>query len=176
MIAAHAEREGKPRMVDSSSRLEMSLGSAFKVREFIRELRSPPESGAIKNRIRLMMNTSDVSRDLLFAIHLRADGRASAFPDKFTNLKALPKDISKRELESTMPALPSRSACAAITARRKKTPEKGLTSRRRQGRQETARVMLQMVAAVNHDYISKVIKAPPDTPAIQVQCVTCITA
>jgi hypothetical protein len=27
---------------------------------------------------------------------------AAQFPDKFTNLKVLPKDISKRELESTM--------------------------------------------------------------------------
>src|SRR5258707_14852220 len=33
--------------------------------------------------------------------------------------------------------------------------------------------MLQMVAAINHDYISKVPKTPPDAGAIQVQCVTC---
>jgi tetratricopeptide (TPR) repeat protein len=30
-----------------------------------------------------------------------------------------------------------------------------------------------MVAAINHDYISKVPKTPPDAGAIQVQCVTC---
>jgi tetratricopeptide (TPR) repeat protein len=38
---------------------------------------------------------------------------------------------------------------------------------------KTARVMLQMVSAVNHEYISKVPKTPPDTAAIQVQCITC---
>jgi tetratricopeptide (TPR) repeat protein len=34
---------------------------------------------------------------------------------------------------------------------------------------KTARVMLEMVAAINRDYISKV----PDTPPIQAQCITC---
>jgi tetratricopeptide (TPR) repeat protein len=38
---------------------------------------------------------------------------------------------------------------------------------------KTARVMLEMVTAINHDYISKVPKAPADGPAIRVQCVTC---
>jgi hypothetical protein len=36
---------------------------------------------------------------------------------------------------------------------------------------KTARVMLQMVAAINHDYISKL--PPAQTPPFQVQCVTC---
>ena len=100
---------------------------------------------------------------------------AAQFPDKFTNLKVLSKDISKRELESTM-----RGFTFALGVRcdhchvEKKAPEKGLDfPADDQDAKKTARVMLQMVAAINHDYICKVHKAPPDTPAIQVQCVTC---
>lgn len=97
------------------------------------------------------------------------------FPDKFTNLKVLPKDISKHELESTM-----RGFAFVLGVRcehchvEKKAPEKGLDfPADDKDAKKTARVMLQMVAAVNHDYISKVPKTPTDTTVIQVQCVTC---
>ena len=100
---------------------------------------------------------------------------AAQFPDKFTNLKVLPKDISKHEMESTM-----RSFAFALGVRcdhchvEKKAPEKGLDfAADDKDAKKTARVMLQMVAAINHDYISKVPKTPPDAEAIQVQCVTC---
>jgi len=100
---------------------------------------------------------------------------AAQFPDKFTNLKVLPKDISKRELESTM-----RGFAFALGVRcehchvEKKAPEHGLDfAADDKDAKKTARVMLQMVAAVNHDYISKVPKTPPSAAAIQVQCVTC---
>ena len=117
-----------------------------------------------------------LQKQSLLAIALLACTPAAAqFPDKFTNLKVLPKNISKRELESTM-----RGFTFALGVRcdhchvEKKAPEKGLDfPADDQDAKKTARVMLQMVAAVNHDYISKVIKAPPDTPAIEVQCVTC---
>ncbi len=117
-----------------------------------------------------------LQKQSLLAIALLACTPAAAqFPDKFTNLKVLPKNISKRELESTM-----RGFTFALGVRcdhchvEKKAPEKGLYfPADDKDAKKTARVMLQMVAAVNHDYISKVIKAPPDTPAIQVQCVTC---
>src|ERR1700719_2986487 len=107
---------------------------------------------------------------------LFAAGPADAqFPDKFTNLKVLPKDISKHELESTM-----RGFAFALGVRcdhchvEKKAPEKGLDFPvDEKDAKKTARVMLQMVAAINHEYISKVSKAPTDTAAIQVQCVTC---
>jgi len=96
-------------------------------------------------------------------------------PDKFTNLKVLPKDISKRELESTM-----RGFAFALSVRcehchvEKKAPEHGLDfAADDKDAKRTARVMLQMVAAINHDYISKVSRTPPSAAAIQVQCVTC---
>ena len=97
------------------------------------------------------------------------------FPDKFTNLKVLPKDISKRELESTM-----RGIAFALGVRcdhchvEKEAPEKGLDfAADDKGAKKTARIMLQMVAAINHDYMGQVVKTPADAAVIQVQCVTC---
>jgi tetratricopeptide (TPR) repeat protein len=56
----------------------------------------------------------------------------------------------------------------------RKPPEKGFDfAADDKNEKKTARVMLQMVAAINHDYISKVPKEPPDTTVIRVQCVTC---
>ncbi|MCU1243978.1 MAG: photosynthetic reaction centre cytochrome c subunit [Candidatus Acidoferrum typicum] len=101
-----------------------------------------------------------------------ADGQ---FPDKFTNLKVLPKDISKHELESTM-----RGFAFALGVRcdhchvEKKAPEHGLDfASDDKDEKKTARIMLQMVAGINHDYISKVPKETPNVEPIQVQCVTC---
>src|ERR1700686_2907432 len=92
-------------------------------------------------------------------------------PDKFTNLKVLPKDISKQELQSTM-----RGFAFALGVRcehchaEKKAADKGLDfAADDKDAKKTARVMLQMVAVINHDYISKV----PKTAPIEVQCVTC---
>jgi tetratricopeptide (TPR) repeat protein len=100
---------------------------------------------------------------------------AAQFPDKFTNLKVLPKDISKRELESTM-----RGFAFALGVRcdhchvEKKAPEHGLDfAADDKDAKKTARLMLQMVAAINHDYVSKVSKTPPNAATIHVQCVTC---
>jgi tetratricopeptide (TPR) repeat protein len=109
-------------------------------------------------------------------IVLSAGSSASAqFPDKFTNLKVLPKEISKHEMEATM-----RSFAFALGVRcdhchlEKKAPEKGFDfAADDKDAKKTARVMLQMVTAVNHDYISKVPKTSAEGAAIQVQCVTC---
>ena len=95
-------------------------------------------------------------------------------PDKFTNLKVLPKDISKQELQASM-----RSFAFALGVRcehchvEKKAPEKGLDyAADDKDAKKTARVMLQMVEAINRDYVSKIEKSDK-TPAIRVQCVTC---
>lgn len=109
---------------------------------------------------------------MVLAVGLFAGGPvAGQIPDKFTNLKVLPKDISKQELQSTM-----RGFAFALGVRcehchvEKKAPDKGLDfAADDKDEKKTARVMLQMVAAINHDYISKV----PKTAPIQVQCVTC---
>jgi tetratricopeptide (TPR) repeat protein len=109
---------------------------------------------------------------MVLAAGLLAGGPVYAqIPDKFTNLKVLPKDISKQELQSTM-----RGFAFALGVRcehchvEKKAPDKGLDfAADDKDEKKTARVMLQMVAAINRDYISKV----PKTAPIQVQCVTC---
>lgn len=100
---------------------------------------------------------------------------AAQFPDKYTNLKVLPKDISKRDMESAM-----RAFALALGVRcehchvEKKAPERGFDfAADDKEPKKTARVMLQMVSAINHDYISKVPKTPPETAVIQVQCMTC---
>jgi tetratricopeptide (TPR) repeat protein len=112
----------------------------------------------------------------LLAIVLFAGTSASAqFPDKFTNLKVLPKDIPKHEMDSTM-----RGFAFALGVRcehchvEKKAPEKGFDfAADDKDTKKTARIMLKMVSAINHDYVSKVPKAPSDGAVSQVQCVTC---
>lgn len=103
--------------------------------------------------------------------------RGQFFPDKFTNLKVLPTDISKHDLEQTM-----RGFAFALGVRcehchvEKKAPERGFDfAADDKTEKKTARVMLQMVSAVNRDYVAKLPELgqePKDAP-IQVQCVTC---
>jgi tetratricopeptide (TPR) repeat protein len=94
------------------------------------------------------------------------------FPDKFTNLKVLPKDISKAELQSTMRgfafALNVRCEHCHVEKAGGKKFEMDFAADDKEAKQ-TARVMLGMVAAINRDYITKLPKTPPP----QVQCVTC---
>ena len=110
----------------------------------------------------------------LTAVLLTCSATSGQIPDKFTNLKVLPKDISKQELQSTM-----RSFAFALGVRcehchvEKKAPEKGFDySADDKDAKKTARVMLQMVEAINRDYVGKIEKADK-TPPIRVQCVTC---
>lgn len=108
----------------------------------------------------------------LLAILLCTLPAAAQFPDKFTNLQVLPKDISRADLQSTMRgfAFALNVRCEYCHVEKTGGKKSGLDfAADDKDTKKTARVMLQMVAAINHDYISKV----PKTPAIQVQCVTC---
>lgn len=130
---------------------------------------------------------------------LGAQPAAAQVPDKFTNLQVLPKDISKPELLSTMRgfsfALGVRCEYCHADKKSDQTP-RDFASDEKQTK-KTARVMLQMVAAINRDYIAKLpatssppaanaspasqTTTSPATPAapsaqqqpVQVQCVTC---
>lgn len=107
----------------------------------------------------------------LLLVCLSANGQ---IPDKFTNLKVLPKDISKQELQSTM-----RAFAFALGVRcehchvEKQASEKGFDyAADDKDAKKAARIMLQMVEAINRDYVGKLEKADHVGP-IRVQCVTC---
>lgn len=110
----------------------------------------------------------------LITAFFSASPLAAQVPDKFTNLKVLPKEISKQDLQSTM-----RGFSFALGVRcehchsEKKAPEKGLDfPADDKDAKRTARLMLEMVAAINKDYVSKVKTADQSQP-IHVECVTC---
>src|SRR5271156_2403036 len=110
----------------------------------------------------------------LFGILVWSWPAGAQTPDKFTNLQVLPKDISKQELTSKM-----RNFAFALNVRcnychaEKKEGGKGLDfASDEKDAKKTARVMLQMVAAINRDYIAK-LPQTPQSPQIPVQCVTC---
>ncbi len=110
---------------------------------------------------------------LTAAVCVWASARAQ-FPDKFTNLKVLPKDISKPELESTM-----RGFAFALGARcehchvEKKAAASGYDfSADDKEAKKTARVMLRMVGRINRDYLGKLVRGDR-TPVIHVECMTC---
>ena len=99
---------------------------------------------------------------------------AAQFPEKFTNLKVLPKDISRAELQATMRgfafALDVRCDHCHADQQGGKKFELDYASDEKEPK-KTARLMLQMIEAINRDYISKVPQTAEHKP--QVQCVTC---
>lgn len=100
-----------------------------------------------------------------------ASAAPAQIPDKFTNLRVLPKDISKAELQSTMRgfafALGVRCEHCHVEKPGAKKFELDFAADDKEAK-KTARIMLQMVSAINQDYIAKVSATP-----IHVQCVTC---
>jgi tetratricopeptide (TPR) repeat protein len=102
---------------------------------------------------------------------LLAQATPAQIPDKFTNLKVLPKDISKAELQSTMRgfafALGVRCEHCHVQKPGGKNLEMDFAADDKEAK-KTARLMLEMVSAINRDYIAKVSATP-----IHVQCVTC---
>jgi tetratricopeptide (TPR) repeat protein len=108
---------------------------------------------------------------IAFILLTAAAAGAQAVPDKFTNLKLLPADISKAELMQTM-----RGFAFALNVRcpychlekSKKDLDLDFAADDKQPK-KTARIMLTMTAAINRDYVGKIGKPEP----IRVQCVTC---
>lgn len=95
-------------------------------------------------------------------------------PDKFTNLKVLPKDISKEDLMDTMRGF-TRALDFRCDGCHAGEPEKGFAgidfpSDSLQNKR-TARVMLQMLQEINGTYIAKVDNDP--AKQVKVECITC---
>src|SRR5262249_17209563 len=109
---------------------------------------------------------------LLLAMSATAQLSKAQFPDKFTNLKVLPKDITKQQLQSMM-----RGFAFALGVRcehchsEKPGGQKFELDFAADDKEEkkTGRLMLEMVAGINRDYLAKLSR----TPAVEAQCVTC---
>jgi len=92
---------------------------------------------------------------------LLAAGARAQVPDKFTNLQVFPKDISSKELISTM-----RGFCFSLGVRCEYCHAGKVNFASDELKtKSTARNMLRMVEAINHDYIPK--------SGVRVECVTC---
>lgn len=117
-------------------------------------------------RLRLGSNTRWLS---LVAILLAITPAAAQFPDKFTNLQVLPKNISKNDLQATMRgfAFALNVRCSYCHAQKADTTMDFPSDDK--DTKKTARLMLQMLAAINRDYVSKIGKPSP----VQVECSTC---
>ena len=99
---------------------------------------------------------------------------AGQIPDKFTNLKVLPKDISKQDLMDTMKGF-TRALDMRCDDCHAGDPTKGFAgidfpSDEKQNK-KTARLMMQMVHEINTNYIDKVEGDPG--PRVKVECITC---
>lgn len=95
-------------------------------------------------------------------------------PDKFTNLKVLPKDVSKRELMDTMKGF-TRALGVRCESCHVGDPQKGFSSfdfpSDDKENKKTARLMMQMVHDVNTNYVDKVEGDP--ARKVKVECITC---
>ncbi|HMG85364.1 MAG TPA: c-type cytochrome [Terracidiphilus sp.] len=101
---------------------------------------------------------------LLFVIPASAQ-----IPDKFTNLQVLPKDISKADLQSTMRRFAFALNVRCPYCHMEKTDKTIDFASDDKQNKKTARIMLQMVATINHDYVGKIETTSP----AHVECVTC---
>ena len=117
-------------------------------------------------RLQLLTNTGWL---LLVAILLAVTSAVAQFPDKFTNLQVLPKDISQSDLQTTMRGFAFALNVRCPYCHVQKADMKMDFPADDKDQKKTARVMLQMVAIINRDYLSKIGKETP----VRVQCVTC---
>jgi tetratricopeptide (TPR) repeat protein len=117
-------------------------------------------------RWQLLTNTGWL---LLVAILLAVTPAVAQFPDKFTNLQVLPKDISQSDLQTTMRGFAFALNVRCPYCHEQKADMKMDFPADDKDQKKTARVMLQMVAIINRDYLSKIGKETP----VRVECVTC---
>lgn len=99
-----------------------------------------------------------------------AGGAAAQIPDEFTNLEVLPKDISKRELVSTMRSFSMALGvrCSHCHIDDESTGKKDFASDDKEAK-VVARAMMKMVGDINGVYLSRLDRDHVET----VRCVTC---
>ena len=104
-------------------------------------------------------------------VSMRAEAQ---IPDTFTNLQVLPKDTSKAELTSTMRRFAFALGVRCEYCHVENADKTFDYAADDQQEKKTARAMLQMVAAINNDYINKLAQNQTgQTTAVHVECVTC---
>jgi hypothetical protein len=115
----------------------------------------------------------DLHRIALLGIMFCAVPAAAQFPEKFTNLQVLPKDISRKQLESTMRGFAFALNVWLCLLPCEKPNAKKFEMDFASDDKDTKKIARVMLAngSINHDYISKL--PPAQTPPVQVQCVTC---
>lgn len=99
-------------------------------------------------------------------------GASAQIPDKFTNLQALPKDISKSELVSIMRNYAGDLGvrCGFCHTGGDPNTLQGVNfASDESDKKKTARLMIRMVQSINHDQLAKLGKKPSP----EVNCITC---
>ncbi len=93
-------------------------------------------------------------------------------PDKFTNLRVLPKLISKEKLVATMRSFTDALGvnCGFCHAQQQGTEKLDYPSDDKSEKEE-ARIMLKMVMGINQDYLSQLSEYSQDV--MKVNCITC---
>ncbi len=114
-----------------------------------------------------MAQRSALRNSLLFLV-VSSFPAFAQFPDKFTNLQVLSKDIAKHDLEQTM-----RGFAFALGVRcdhcHVQQPDRSMNfAADDKQTKRTARIMLQMVVNINQNYISQV-----QGTRVRVECGTC---
>lgn len=97
---------------------------------------------------------------------------SAQIPDKFTNLRVLPKLISKEKLVETMRSFTGALGvnCGFCHAEQKGTDKLDFPSDDKPEKDE-ARIMLKMVMGINQDYLSELSEYTKDV--MKVKCITC---
>jgi tetratricopeptide (TPR) repeat protein len=123
---------------------------------------------------------------LLLVLSMMATAGQAQFPDKFTNLKVLDKDISKQELLGTMKhfaqALDVRCEFCHVQKGEGENEEMDFASDQKPEK-DVARLMMRMTHTINADWVSKVgdqddegegeHEAEHHHMHVTVQCMTC---
>lgn len=109
---------------------------------------------------------------ILAAMLVAATPAAAQIPTTFTNLQVLPKDIPRSELIATMRNIAGSLGVRCVHCHVGPDDLQGMNFAIDEKRSKVAaRSMLQMVRAINADYVSRLPagEAPPQ----QVSCITC---
>jgi len=107
-------------------------------------------------------------RNSLFLVVIASISAFAQFPDKFTNLQVLPKDIAKHDLEQTMRGFAFALGVRCNHCHVQQADKSMDFAADDKQTKKTARIMLQMVATINQTYISQV-----QGTGVRVECGTC---